>query len=229
MLKFKGDSNMKEEDLRLFKQNLPQFPGVQGREKYFNSAVLIPLVLINEQYHFLFQKRASNIRQGGEICFPGGKYDPKIDLDYSKTAIRETVEELGLTEEKIKIEGRLDTLVAPMGAIIDAFVGRIEIKRLNELSINKKEVEDVFCLPVSFFENETPEEYKVRVMVESSYIDNGEERILLPAKELGLPERYHKPWGGTFHSIYLYNTEKGTIWGITAELIREVIRYCPKK
>ncbi len=216
---------MNSADLAVLRKNLPLYPGVQGREKYFNAAVLIPLILIEQQYYFLFQKRAENIRQEGEISFPGGKHDPGIDADYLQTAIRETVEELGIAEEKIKIEGRLDTLIASAGVLVDSFIGRLEIEGLAELSINKKEVAEVFCLPVSFFANNPPEEYKVRLMVEPSYKENGEEIVLLPARKLGLPAKYHKPWGGTKYRIYVYKTTKGPIWGITAELITEVIKH----
>ena len=61
---------MKNIDFEKLISVLPKYPGVLGKEEYFNSAVLIPLVLINKEYNFLFEKRAASIRQGGEICFP---------------------------------------------------------------------------------------------------------------------------------------------------------------
>jgi len=218
---------MRAADFRVLKENLPKVPGVLGRDKYFISAVLIPFVFINEEYYFLFERRAPDIRQAGEVCFPGGKYDPSLDADSSKTALRETSEELGLARESIKIEGRLDTLIAPMGALVDVYIGRLSIKSLNELKVNRKEVEDVFLLPVSFFENGASEEYKVRVMVQPSYIDKGQEVVLLPAKELGLPERYYQPWGGAIHRVYVYKTANGPIWGITGEIINDVVKRLP--
>ena len=66
---------MNHKDFNAFQENLPRCPGIMGREKYFNSAVLIPFVMIAGEYHLLFQRRAPQIRQGTEICFPGGAYD----------------------------------------------------------------------------------------------------------------------------------------------------------
>ena len=155
----------------MLKANLPAYPGIQAKEKYFNSAVLIPFVLKDEEYYVLFQKRANHIRQGGEICFPGGQYDPDYDNNYEDTAIRETIEELGIERQKITIVGRLDTVLTPQGVTIDPFIGILDIEDVNELSIDTNEVERVFILPMSYFENTRPDEYRVRVEVQSSYID----------------------------------------------------------
>ncbi|MBU1169903.1 MAG: CoA pyrophosphatase [Proteobacteria bacterium] len=204
--------------------NLPDCPNILARERYFNSAVLVPLIVKDGEYHLLFQKRADSIRQGSEICFPGGKHDPGVDKNCRETAVRETMEELGLSQAKISVLGRFDTLVAAIGATVDAFLGRLEISGLHELSINHQEVEHVFTLPLSFFLNAHVETYTVRLVVEPSYTDkHGKEVILLPAKELGLPENYHKPWGKSLHRVLVYKTDFGVIWGITAEIIHDMV------
>ena len=59
-----------------------------------------------------------------------------IDMDYKDTAIRETVEELGIHKERIIVEGRLDSVVTPSEFIIDIFIGRIELNNLDEFNIN---------------------------------------------------------------------------------------------
>ncbi|MFZ3129566.1 MAG: hypothetical protein WA125_00300, partial [Desulfosporosinus sp.] len=51
----------------------------------------------------------------------------------------------------------------------------------------------------------------------------GTEVISFPAKELGLPERYWKPWGNARYNIFVYRVAGETIWGITARLVRDVI------
>ena len=83
---------------------------ILGKDKYFNSAVLIPLIQVNEELHFLFEKRANHIRQGGEVSFPGGEFDSKKDQSFRQTAIRETSEELGIPAEIIKVMARLEHL-----------------------------------------------------------------------------------------------------------------------
>jgi len=219
---------MCDEFLNDLKDKLPEIPGIHRKDKYFNSAVLLLLYWIDGEYHLLFERRAVNISQGGEVCLPGGKYDPRIDSNYEDTAIRETMEELGVSKESIKIIGRLDTLVAAMGATIDIFVGDLEIDSLEELEINRGEVAEVFTLPIAYFKDNHPQEYQVRLEIQPSYFNQkGEEVVTFPAKELGLPQRYTKPWGGRDHKIYLYQTGQGIIWGITAELIYDFVeRLC---
>jgi 8-oxo-dGTP pyrophosphatase MutT (NUDIX family) len=151
-------------------------------------------------------------------------HDKRVDKDYRETAVRETVEELGITREKIRVIGRFDTLVASMGATVDAFLGLLDITDTENLTLNPDEVEKVFTLPVSFFINNPPESYPVRLVVEPSYIGkDGKEVILFPAKELGLPEIYHKPWGKAMHRVLVYKTPVETIWGITAEIVHDMI------
>lgn len=198
---------------------------ILGKDKYFNSAVLIPLIEVEDKYHLLFEKRANHIRQGGEVSFPGGEFDPKKDHGLRQTALRETTEELGISIDKIQIIGKLGTLVAPMGVTVDPFVGFLPIKDLNELSIDKNEVEKIFSVPVEHFLKQKPDEYTVKLEVHPSYTDErGKEIELLPVQKLGLPQKYSKPWKNGFHRILVYNSTEEVIWGITAEIIFELCR-----
>lgn len=204
---------------------LSNSPEILGKDKYFNSAVLVPLVEIDNKFHFLFEKRANHIRQGGEVSFPGGEFDQKKDQGLRHTAIRETIEELGLPSEKIKIIGKVGTLVAPMGVTVDAFVGLLSIRSVDELAIDKNEVEKVFLVPMDHFLKQKPEEYTVKLEVHPSYTDeNGKKIELLPVQKLGLPARYSKPWKNGFHRILVYNSTEEVIWGITAEIVFELCR-----
>lgn len=204
---------------------LSNSPEILGKDKYFNSAVLVPLVEIDNKFHFLFEKRANHIRQGGEVSFPGGEFDQKKDQGLRHTAIRETIEELGLPSEKIKIIGKIGTLVAPMGVTVDAFVGLLSIRSVDELAIDKNEVEKVFLTPMDHFLKQKPEEYTVKLEVHPSYTDeNGKKIELLPVQKLGLPARYSKPWKNGFHRILVYNSTEEVIWGITAEIVFELCR-----
>ena len=204
---------------------LTNSPEILGKDKYFNSAVLVPLVEIDNKFNFLFEKRANHIRQGGEVSFPGGEFDTKKDQGLRHTAIRETSEELGLATDKIQIIGKVGTLVAPMGVTVDAFVGVISIKSLDELNIDKNEVEKVFLVSVDHFLKQKPEEYTVKLEVHPSYTDdNGKKVELLPVQKLGLPVRYSKPWKNGFHRILVYNSTEEVIWGITAEIVFELCR-----
>lgn len=219
---------MQIQDIHVLQARLPTCPGILARERFFNSAVLIPFVLQDDEVYVLFQKRANHIRQGGEVCFPGGRHDPELDTDYQETAIRETIEELGIERQDITIIGRLDTFLTPQGITIEPFVGILHIDDVHKLPIDTNEVERVFLLPMSYFEAATPQEYFVRVEVQPAYIDEqGQQQILLPVRELGLPERYAQPWDGKNYRILVYLTPEETVWGITAAIIYELVQKLP--
>lgn len=176
------------------------------------------------EYHFVLQRRAPHIRQGGEISFPGGRHEEGLDKTLEQTALRETTEEMGIPPEAIEILGRLDTLVAPMGTIVDAFVGITSLAP-SACQPNPEEVIEVLTLPVAYFVEHAPEQFHARVKVHPYYIDEqtGQEIVTFPAQDLDIPERYHQPWGNLKYRIPVYRTPKGVIWGITARLITDVV------
>ncbi|GJQ64467.1 MAG: DNA mismatch repair protein MutT [Melioribacteraceae bacterium] len=217
-------SDMNNNEFTRLIDSISECPGFILRHEFFNSAVLMPIVEIGGELHFLFEKRAMNIRQEGEICFPGGRFDPDFDSSYQDTAIRETIEELGITEDDIKISKQLGILVAPMGVAVEAFIGEIiDYDSLN-LEIDLAEVEKIFTIPIEYFRKNKPTKYHVRIQVNSGYTDeNGNYIELLPVKKLGLPEKYSNPWRGRKQHVLVYEGMEDTIWGITAELISEFI------
>lgn len=213
------------EHFEKFTDTLPHYPGIQGREKYFNAAVLVPFVLLNGEFHLLFQKRGASISQCSEICFPGGRHEPAIDHDFKYTAVRETAEELGIDKNDVKVVGQLDTIVAPMGAIVETYIGVLDKMILDKIKLDRREVDAVFTIPVSYFNNIELENYYVHVKIHPSVTDEaGNETVLLPSKELGLPDKYQRPWGGKKHRVLIYKSEHGVIWGITAEILFEVLQ-----
>lgn len=215
---------MNQNDLKLLINNLPEAPNVMAKGTFANTAVLVPLLSIDGEMHLLFQKRAESIRQGSEICFPGGLFEPKSDKNYEDTAIRETIEELGIDRNYIEMVGRLDTLVSVLGVTVDPFLSIVKEQALSSLKINVTEVEKVFTLPVSVFCEDNLEIYNVRLIAQSSYTNKkGKQVTLLPSEDLGLPKTYHKNWGGMHHRVLVYKTGQGIIWGITAEIIHDVV------
>ncbi len=221
---------MKREDISCLRKKLPRIPGIMGRDKFFNAAVLIPLIFQQGEFCFLFEKRTPHIRQGGEISFPGGEFDPSQDSSCLMAALRETQEEIGISQDKIHIIGRLDTFVSPRGMIIESFVGELEIKDISLLTPDKDEVENLFLIPVSWFEEHRPERYKVHVEMKPYYINEKGERIhTLPVAELGLPLRYQAPWPSISYDVFVYKNPCAIIWGITARLVVELLsHYLPQ-
>lgn len=223
-------SIVREKQYKQLLGHLPEFPGLQGKDTYINSAVLIPFLLIDEQYHILFEQRAEGINQGSEVCFPGGIFDAKLDYDLSDTATRETVEETGIDADKINIDGLLDTFLTFRSVTIDPYIGTLDIKGLEELNPDPAEVKRLFTLPASYFIKNQPEIFHVRVEVQPSFKDEkGEEVVLLPVKDLGLPDKYAKPWGFEQNQIRVYKTPEGVIWGLTADMIFDLFKKVPPK
>ncbi|MDA3861155.1 MAG: CoA pyrophosphatase [Melioribacteraceae bacterium] len=200
------------------KSNLPKVHGILGKDEFFNSAVLIPLVFVDDEYHFLFEKRSANIKQGGEICFPGGRVE-KTDKSVVHTALRETFEEIGIEKNKINVIGKLNILFGPRGVLVEPIIAEVKIDNLQELIIDKSEVEKVFLVPLSFFENNEPEHYKIHSTVEhKSYNPSGEEdELILPSNNGN--DTYYK----SIRDVMVYKTQGEIIWGITARLVYEVI------
>ena len=116
-----------------------------------------------------------------------------------------------------------------MGATVDAFIGIVKIG-IEEFCINQREVESVISIPVSYFMIDEPERYSVQIKIHPSYTDKetGEEIILLPSEQLGLPDMYKKPWGSFKYGVFVYKTNYGIIWGITSRLIYDFISKIQK-
>lgn len=215
---------MNKKEFKKLIKNLPENPNVMARDRYFNSAVIIPLIKIDKEYYLLFQKRAKNIRQGGDICFPGGGYE-ESDKSFKHTALREIDEELGIKKKDIKVFGQLDTYVAPIGAVVESFVARVRKKALKRMKIDKNEVESTLLIPIKFFKENPPVEYTLRYEVHPYTIDEeGKKIIHFPVEELGLPKTYHKPWGHRKHKVWVYDYNGEIIWGLTAVIINDLLK-----
>ena len=213
-----------KKELKQLLVKIPNKPGFLGSRNYFLSVVLIPFVLIENEYHILFEKRANGIRQGGEISFPGGGFDDEHDRNFQQTAIRETCEELGLELKDIAIHKQFDTVVVPHGNMIYTYLGEISFDAFERIEINHKEVEYVFTVPLKHFQNNKPEIYHSRSQIFPFKTDeNGNEKIIFPAIELGVPPKYSKPWGNKIYPIYVYRVNGEVIWGITGQILFELI------
>ena len=190
---------------------------------YIQSSVLVPLILKDGQYHVVFEKRSAHIRQGGEVCFPGGRLEPE-DTTPEVTALRETSEELGYDREKIDIIGSLETLVLPTGSMIYAYLGMLQ-EPIDETKISEDEVDHLFYVPLAFFLENEPEMYETKVLIHPYLIDEetGEKQVLLPTEKLNLPLHYSEPWGNVSHNIYCYHTEEALIWGLTAKIVFNLV------
>jgi 8-oxo-dGTP pyrophosphatase MutT (NUDIX family) len=110
------------------------------------SAVLVPLVDINDQAHVLLCKRPISLRHHpGQLCFPGGKVDPE-DISLTHTALRECKEELDIPVESVTILGQLGDINTATGFSITPFLARLDWPLT--LAPNETEVQSTLLIPL---------------------------------------------------------------------------------
>ncbi|AMQ04626.1 NUDIX hydrolase [Sporosarcina psychrophila] len=183
-----------------------------GEETALRSAVLIPLVQVDEEWHILFEVRSFTMRkQPGDISFPGGRID-STDPSRVAAALRETHEELGVDPKTVTIVGTLSPYIASSSFVIYPFVATIDYNQIIH-SYNKEEVEEVFTIPLKWLLNYEP--YMHSVSVE-------------PVPSLNFP--YEKIMNGTQYQWrarsmeeWFYDYENYTIWGLTARILKHFI------
>lgn len=94
---------------------------------------------LHQLYRFILTQRTSHLRRhSNQICFPGGKQET-TDACISETAIRETVEEIGIKRENIQSYGTLQALRTPTGYWVTPTLALIR-ETPQETSLNSKEV-----------------------------------------------------------------------------------------
>ncbi|MFA7467638.1 MAG: CoA pyrophosphatase [Desulfotomaculaceae bacterium] len=191
-------------------------PNLIGQENLLVSAVLLPLVKVDEAVSILFEVRSMLLdRQPGEICFPGGRVEKHELVNPADAAIRETAEELGLQCNDIELLAPMDFMVTPMGTVTYPYVGYITSPK--RIKPNREEVESTFTVPLAFLTAYQPQ---------TSFVDvatrlNGD----FPLHRV--PELYrggwHKRWS---YPTYIYEYEDYFIWGMTAIILHHFLVVC---
>ncbi|WP_247886809.1 CoA pyrophosphatase [Azospirillum sp. SYSU D00513] len=111
------------------------------------AAVLVPLVDRPEGVTVIFTQRTATLSaHAGQISFPGGRREPE-DASPEETALRETLEEIGLARGSVEILGRLDTYVTSTGFQVTPVVGLVHPPF--ELRPDPTEVAEVFEVPLA--------------------------------------------------------------------------------
>ena len=185
-------------------------PGLLGaRHEY---AVLCPLVDTPEGLSLLYEVRAAGIRQGGEVCFPGGRLEPGESA--ADCALRETEEELSIPREAVELIGTPDFLCNQRGFILRPVLGYVKPEGFQAVRANPAEVAAVFTAPLSFLRGTPPEVYTYALRPE------GPENF--PYEKIGVPPAY--PWAAGRVEVPVWYWRGRAIWGMTARITRAIIQ-----
>lgn len=177
---------------------------------YRESAVMILLKNIDGVWYILFEVRALHLSsQPGDICLPGGKRD--LDETPKDTAIRETMEELGINESDIEYIGAMDYLENPYGIRIYPHIGILNNSFI--IHPNEDEVDHIFYVPLVFFLEEKPKGYNIKVGP-VNFRD-------FPFDKIRGGKNYPFRTGNNIK--YFYEYKDYFIWGFTADIIKYFI------
>nr|WP_238354619.1 CoA pyrophosphatase [Fulvivirga marina] len=106
----------------------------------------------NEIYLPLTQRHDYRGTHGGQVSFPGGKWeegDPNLEF----TALRETYEEIGVSQSDVKVIGRLtDLYIPPSNFRVSPIVGYVD--EYPTFNIDPYEVETLIEVPLSLLTSE---------------------------------------------------------------------------
>jgi 8-oxo-dGTP pyrophosphatase MutT (NUDIX family) len=121
---------------------------VLNGEQLRHSAVLVPLLAINETYHILFIRRSQQVEHHkGEISFPGGVCE-KGDNSFESTALREAFEEVGIQPQDVVILGMVDDMETVSTRYrVTPVIGVIPYPY--SFTLSDKEVDEILTVPVS--------------------------------------------------------------------------------
>ncbi|MFX0056783.1 MAG: NUDIX hydrolase [Candidatus Hodarchaeota archaeon] len=125
---------------------------IKLKDKFFtSSAVLFSIIPYETKPYELILIHRTNrgTRHRGEMSFPGGKFEPKLDNSLEDTALRETEEEIGVSKKNVKIIGCLDDFPTMTKYIITPFVGLID--KDQKLIKDDREVQEIVKIPIDFF------------------------------------------------------------------------------
>ena len=190
-------------------------PGLlDGRQSY---AVLVPLVERSDGLHVLYEVRALTLRrQPGEVCFPGGHMEDGETPE--QCALRETLEELGIPEEKIRVLGRLDFVAHRANFIMYPILAVISGETADRMEPNPAEVGETFEVPLSHLLETDPIEYDYELI--PSPARN------FPYELLNIPRDYK--WQRGRENVPVYPWQGHAIWGLTGRITRHLVRLVRK-
>jgi 8-oxo-dGTP pyrophosphatase MutT (NUDIX family) len=112
------------------------------------AAVLLLVFELDGHPHILLTRRTQDVRtHKGQISFPGGMRLDGESLD--RTALRETFEEIGISDRQIELLGRFHDYVSSSEYLVVPFVGFI--KEAFTTEPQAREVAEILLVPFQVF------------------------------------------------------------------------------
>jgi len=151
---------------------LSAYGSVQSFEGFFPQQAAVMVLLTDEASpELIFTLRAKHLNQhAGEVCFPGGKWEPQDD-SLLTTALRETHEEIGLSPNVIDVLGALPARATRSGAMVQPFVGKVSANC--RFDLNHHELEELFTVPLAAF--------RQGLQVRTDVFEHHGQRLRIPA------------------------------------------------
>ena len=140
---------------QIYKQIL-QKPEIKENAKQAAVAVLWIEIDDQEPHLILIERNQYDGHHSGQMALPGGKMDP-TDQDLRETAAREVLEEIGVEIDVSSLHYITEHWIHVSNYWMTAFSIRINKKLSYDL--NKREINRIFEIPVSFFKKR-PSWYK---------------------------------------------------------------------
>ena len=185
-------------------------PGLLGARHSY--AVLCPLVERPDGLHLLFEVRARNLSQGGEVCFPGGRME--AGETPAQCALRETEEELSIPAAEVSLLGTPDFICNQMGFLLRPVLGLVSPAGFAALRPSPAEVAEAFTAPLSFFAETAPEPWRYELVPQVPED--------FPYESVGIPRDY--PWNHGWVDVPVWYWQGHAVWGMTARLVRDLIK-----
>jgi 8-oxo-dGTP pyrophosphatase MutT (NUDIX family) len=156
------------------------------------AAVMMLFYPKERETHLVLIKRNSYLGvHSSQIAFPGGKVDPE-DVDYRQTALRETFEEIGISEDKISVVKDFTPLyIPPSDFLVYPFMGVCSTEI--EFVLQQEEVAGIIEVPLKTLLDDAIISNKI---LDTSY-----------AKSLEVP---------------VFEIEGHIVWGATAMMLSEL-------
>ena len=120
--------------------------------EYRKAAVMIIFMEMESSPYVLLTQRTDKVTtHKGQVAFPGGGFDSS-DKSLLDTALRETLEEVGIEPSEIEVLGEFDEYMSIAGFHVYCYVGALN--RVQKYTPSKNEIDRILEVPFSLFYNE---------------------------------------------------------------------------